>query len=154
MCKPANFLYSRSLEIKAPADKIFPLINDFKEWVKWSPYEKKDLNMSKEFSGSQSGVGAKYAWSGKKSGVGKMEIVESASPIKINIKLSFTKPMKAENDALFMLESLGETTKVTWTMSGQQPMIARFIGMFINMDKLIAKDFEAGLKNLAAEVEA
>ena len=28
--------------IKAPPEKIFPLINDFHQWVTWSPYEDKD----------------------------------------------------------------------------------------------------------------
>ena len=37
--KPDTMHYQRSASIKAPPEKIFPLINDFHRWGTWSPYE-------------------------------------------------------------------------------------------------------------------
>ncbi len=40
--RPNSFRIERSIDIHAPADKIFPLINDYKHWGAWSPYENVD----------------------------------------------------------------------------------------------------------------
>ncbi len=56
--KPDSFSVQRALNIKAPPDKIFALINDLHGWGAWSPYEKKDPAMKRTFSGAASGKGA------------------------------------------------------------------------------------------------
>jgi hypothetical protein len=79
--KPDTFRIARSTRIQAPPDKVFALINDFHRWQAWSPYEKKDPDMKREFSGSPSGPGAAYAWDGDRNiGAGQMRIVESCRP--------------------------------------------------------------------------
>ena len=35
--KPDIFHIQRSINIQAPAEKIFPLINDFHNWPQWEP---------------------------------------------------------------------------------------------------------------------
>lgn len=83
-----------------------------------------------------------------------MEILESAPPTMLRIKLDFSKPMKAQNETVFTLQSTGEMTKVTWTMTGVETLPSRIFGLFVNLDKMIGKDFEAGLQNLKEIVEA
>ena len=56
--KPDTFSVQRAIAIKAPPEKIFPLINDFHQWVTWSPYENKDPAMKRSYSGAASGKGA------------------------------------------------------------------------------------------------
>ena len=56
--KPDTFRVERAASIKAPPEKIFPLINDFHRWQSWSPYEVKDPAMQRTFSGAHSGKGA------------------------------------------------------------------------------------------------
>src|SRR5690242_498520 len=53
--RPDAMHIERSASIHAPADAIFPLINDFHSWTTWSPYEKKDPAMTRTFSGAPSG---------------------------------------------------------------------------------------------------
>ena len=62
--KPDAFRVERSASVKAPPERIFPLINDFKLWESWSPYEKKDPAMKRNFGAATSGKGAAYAWEG------------------------------------------------------------------------------------------
>ena len=38
-------------------------------------------------------------------------------------------------------------------MSGPAPYITKLMGIFVSMDKMIGKDFEAGLTNLKAAAE-
>ena len=110
--------------------------------------------MKRTLSGEPSGKGAVYAWEGNsKAGEGRMEIIESTSTSRVVIKLDFLKPFEAHNTAEFTLQPQGDTTSVTWTMHGPAPFIAKLMGLFFSMDKMIGKDFEAGLNNLKTSAE-
>ncbi|CAN7261091.1 SRPBCC family protein [Mesorhizobium amorphae] len=152
--RPNDFVVSRSASIKAPAEAIFPLINDFRRWSSWSPYEKLDPDMKRTLSGAESGKGAAYAWAGNsKAGVGRMEITNSVPSSLVALKLDFEKPFRANNTVDFTLTPSGEDTTVTWAMRGGRPFIAKLMGLFMNFDTLIGRDFEAGLANLKRAVE-
>lgn len=152
--RPNDFVVSRSASIKAPAEAIFPLINDFRRWPNWSPYEKLDPDMKRTLSGAESGKGAAYAWQGNsKAGVGRMEITNSVPSSLVALKLDFEKPFRANNIVDFTLTPSGEDTTVTWAMRGGRPFIAKLMGLFMNFDTLIGRDFEAGLANLKRAVE-
>jgi len=151
----ATFTVKRSLDIRAPAERLFPQIADFHAWAAWSPYEKRDPAMKRTYSGPASGVGAVYEWDGNKNvGQGRMQVLEAAAPSKLRLDLRFMKPFKAHNTAEFTLEPRGDSTTVTWAMYGPLTFMSRVIGLFINMDKMIGRDFEAGLQNLKALAEA
>jgi hypothetical protein len=101
-----------------------------------------------------SGKGAQYAWEGNKEvGQGRMEIAESVPPSKVAIKLDFVRPFEAHNTVEFTLDPKGDATNVTWAMQGDTPYLAKIIHVFIDMDKMVGKDFEAGLANLKTLAE-
>jgi uncharacterized protein YndB with AHSA1/START domain len=152
--KPDTFRIERSASLKAPPERIFALINDFHNWGAWSPWEKMDPNLKRTFSGQPSGTGSIYEWEGnKKVGQGRMEIKESSPSRKIIIQLDFLKPFEAYNTAEFTLDPVGDSTNVNWAMHGRQPFMFKVMKVFMNMDKLVGKDFEAGLANLKAQTE-
>jgi hypothetical protein len=151
--KPDSFRVQRVALINAPSDKVFPLIDDFKAWPAWSPYEKKDPAMKRSFGAVTAGKGATYAWEGDKNvGQGSMEIVESG-PRKVLIKLDFLKPFEAHNMGEFILEPKGDSTAVTWAIYGPSPYMSKVIGTFMNIDDMIGRDFEKGLADLKATAE-
>lgn len=153
--RPDNFSVQRTTSIKAPPEKIFPLINDFHRWTAWSPWEKMDPEMKRTYSGAASGKGAVYAWQGNsKVGEGRMEISDTSPPSKVTIKLDFVKPFEAHNTAEFLLEPKGDSTSVTWKMYGPSPYFAKVMGIFVSMDEMIGKDFETGLANLKTVAES
>ena len=152
--QPDTFRIQRATSIKAPPEKIFAVLNDFMRWEAWSPWEKKDLAMKRTFSAVTSGKGAVYAWEGNSDvGQGRMEIAESVAPSKVAIKLDFVKPFETHNMVEFTLEPKGDSTNVTWAMQGPMPYISKLITVFVNMDSMVGKDFEAGLANLKAVAE-
>lgn len=152
--KPDTFEVRRTASIAAPPDKIFPLINEFDRWSAWSPWEKKDPAMKRTRSGTDSGKGAVYAWDGNGDvGKGRMEITDAAPPSKVTIKLDFEKPFEAHNVVDFMLSPKGDTTDVTWTMRGPAPFFSKVMQVFVDMDNMVGRDFEAGLANLKALAE-
>lgn len=147
--KPDTFAVRRAITVKAPPEKIFPLIDDFHQWGSWSPYEHKDPAMKRTYSGTASGVGAVYAWEGNKNvGKGRMEILDAAAPSKIAIKLDFFTPFEAHNTAEFTMLPQDDATRLTWLMHGPAPLMSRVMQVFINMDNMVGKDFEIGLANL------
>ena len=147
--KPATFRVERAIDVKAPPEKLFPLINDFHQWVSWSPYENKDPAMKRSYSGTESGNGAVYGWEGNSNvGAGRMEILEESAPSKILIKLDFFKPFEGHNTAEFTMLPQGDATHLSWVMRGPAPFISKLMQVFMNLDHMIGKDFEVGLANL------
>ena len=152
--KPDTFRVQRTAAIKAPPEKIFPLIQDFKAWTAWSPYENKDPAMKRTFGAITAGKGATYAWEGDSNvGAGNMEITDAPSPSKVTLNLNMTKPIEAHNVVDFTLMPAGDATTVTWAMRGEVPYFAKIIHVFLDMDRMVGKDFEAGLNNLKAAAE-
>jgi len=153
LTKPDVFRVQRAAAMQAPPERIFSLINDFHQWGNWSPWEHRDPAMKRTFSGNESGKGAVYAWDGNKNvGAGRMEILDAVLP-KIVIKLDFIKPFEGHNTAEFTMLPRGGATDVTWTMYGATPLLGKVMHVFINMDRMIGKDFETGLANLKKAVE-
>ena len=151
--KPNTFQLQRSALIAAPAEEIRPLIEDFRRWPQWSPWEKLDPELKRNHSGADQGVGAVYAWEGNgKAGAGRMEITGSA-PEATTIALDFLKPFKASNIAEFVYTPEAGGTRLTWVMRGPQPFIGKLMHTLFNMDKLVGKDFESGLAALKAAAE-
>jgi hypothetical protein len=149
--RPDTFRVERLLSIKAPAEKIFPLINDFREWEPWSPWEKVDPAVKRTYSGAASGEGAVYEWSGNKNiGQGRLEIVESLPPSKVKLKIDFIEPFEAHNMIEFTLVPQGDSTLVTQAMYGPSPFISRLMGIFCSMNKMVGQKYEEGLANLKA----
>lgn len=147
--KPDTFRVQRSLAVKAPADAIYRQVADFHRWTAWSPYEARDPAMKRTFGGTAEGRGATYAWDGNNNvGAGHMEILEASTPSKIRIKLDFERPFEGHNTAEFTFMPQGDATLVRWAMSGPAPFLSKVMQVFINMDSMIGKDFEAGLARL------
>lgn len=155
----AEFEVVRQVVITAEPSRIHGLIDDFHQWVKWSPWEDLDPNLQRSYTGPESGVGAHYSWNGnRKAGSGSMEITSSADR-EIDLRLIFEKPWKATNQVVFELnpvESADGTpqTAVVWRMAGQQQGFMGLLSKVIPMDRLVGKDFEKGLARLKEVVEA
>lgn len=152
--RPADFRVERSVSIQASADRIYPLINDLREFNRWNPYARKDPAMKSVFRGPTSGAGAAYDFHGNKDvGKGSIEIVNSSAPDHVTMKLDMIEPFEGHNIVEFSLIPRDGATDVTWAMHGPSPFISRLIGLFFNMDRMIGSDFETGLATLKAMAE-
>lgn len=158
----AAFELTRSVDVDAPPERVHALIADFRNWLVWSPWEGADENLQREYSGPDSGVGARYAWNGnKKAGSGSMVIVDD-KPDRVEIDLTFTEPMAAQNKAVFSLlaggdgatagTAAGDSTRVLWIMTGTRNTLMSIAGALF-FDRMLGKDFERGLASLKAAAE-
>jgi hypothetical protein len=153
--QPSEFRITRRAIISAPAPAVFAQVNDFHKWEAWSPWEQIDPGLKRTYEGAPAGTGAAYSWAGNNQvGEGRMTITESRPSDLIRIKLEFLKPFAATHTAEFTFKPESDQTAVTWSMAGANKFIARGIGLFMNMDKMIGGQFERGLAELKSVVEA
>jgi uncharacterized protein YndB with AHSA1/START domain len=155
--KPDTFAIQRTATIRAPAETIFPLIDDLRAQSAWSPFEK-DPAMKRTHSGAAAGKGAVYEWDGNRQvGRGRIEIVESKPSSSILLKLDMFTPFEAHNMVEFTLTPNGSgtdvATDVTWAMQGRQPYMAKVFSTIVNCDRMVGGQFEEGLAKLKALVE-
>jgi carbon monoxide dehydrogenase subunit G len=149
----------RKLDVAAPADVVFAVLNDLRQFsgvlvMFGSTLEKNDPNMQNTFEGPAAGVGQSWAWSGKKAGQGSLTIESSVPGQKVTMKLVFVKPMASTASVVLTLAPNPNGSSVTWSMAGEHIVISKVIGMFMNMDKMLANDIDKGLVELKTVAEA
>jgi len=145
---PAQLKLEESETMEAPPNMIYNMVNDFKTWESWSPWQKMDPNAVNTYSEKTSGVGATWSWKGdpKSVGEGTQKIVESIKGEKIRTSLEFGGfDGLAYSDWNFAND--GDKTKVTWTFEGAQtPFYLRPFNLL--MKGSLKKTYKEGLANL------
>lgn len=153
--RPSTFKIERSTTVSAPADVVYGLVADFHKVGTWSPFLKPDPVRQDTYAGTPATVGHSVAWaSSDGSSEGKMTIVALNPPAQLQLQLDFVKPFEAVNETVFRFEPAGNGTQVTWVMSGQNGFLSKAFSVFMDMDKLVGSDFEAGLATLKNLSEA
>ncbi len=155
--RPEDYLIKRDISISANPEIIFPFLVNAKSADSWMPWKEHDPQVKNTYSGPEEGVGSTSHWeSPGQMGTGKAEVVEAILNKSVKTKITYTKPMVMNQDSEFILNPEGDSTKMTWTVTGKQPFFARLMCtlMFMNMDKYVGGMFEQGLAKLKAIVEA
>ncbi len=155
--QPAGYRVSRSAEMAATPEAIFPHMNSLKKFDAWSPWAKLDPNAVMTYEGPDDGKGAIGKWKGNEEvGEGSMTIVGSTPPSDVKMQLDFIAPFPATADVAFSLKPAGDKTKVTWAMTGEHNFIMRAMCILMqhDVDQMIGEKYEEGLANLKKIVEA
>jgi len=155
MLLPRKVHVERKVTIGAPQGTVFALVDGFRPFPKWSPWQQLDPNMKVTLEGPDFGVGAKQSWTGdpKTVGTGTQEVIEAKAPELVVWKLDFAGQGPAEG-RMTLSQAAAGGTDVVWGLDcdmGAGP-IGRYFGLV--MDKMIGKDFEKGLANLKGVAEA
>jgi hypothetical protein len=152
--RPATYHVERSTTISAAPEAVYGHVADFHKWHGWSPWDKLDPQMKTTFDGTQGTVGASYAWVGNDQvGEGKMTVLSVDPNKRFEINLQFIKPFESSAKNSFSFDAAGKETKVTWHMDGTNNFVSKAMCMFMDMDKMIGKDFEKGLADLKKVAE-
>lgn len=151
--KPDTFRVERSLRIQAPPERLHAMINDLRTFNTWNPYERKDPAIKGSYGPTTVGPGARYGWESNEVGTGSLAILETVPASKVTMALDFVKPFEAHNQAEFTLQPEQGGTRVTWAMHGPVPYLGKVMHVFINVDRMVGTDFEAGLANLKSLAE-
>jgi len=146
---------SRSSVIAAPPEAVFKVVNDFSQWLSWSPWSKVDPQMKTRLEGPTQGVGAMFHWDGNmECGSGTSNLTASKPNEFVHMQIDMTRPMAGSTDVQFTFAPEGTGTKVTWAMQSKKPFIGKVVGMFMDCEKMCGDQFSEGLDNLARIVTA
>ncbi len=154
--KPSEYLIKRDVMINAKPDAIFPFLISMKNADKWMPWKEQDPKVQNTYSGPEEGIGSISSWNSPgQMGTGKAEVIGVIPNQSVKTKITYTKPMEMNQDSEFVLTPMGDATKMTWAVTGNQPFFARLMCtlMFMNMDKYVGRMFEKGLNKLKMTVE-
>ena len=147
-----EFRAVRSTVIKAPAEKVYALVADPREWKRWTVWNQRDPAMTITYSGPATGAGAGWAWQSKTEGDGKMTFTAADPGKRVAYELFFPDFGTTSTGAI-ELTAEGSGTKVSWSMNGNMGSNPLFRWMALFGDKMVGPDFEAGLANLKAIAE-
>ena len=151
---PREVEVQRSTAIDAPPDTVFALVNSMQQTEKWSPWLERDPDVKLEYSGPETGVGNKLAWSSDNDQVGTGTQVITASEPNARVETALDFGPMGTADAWFDLQEKAGATEITWgfrTDLGMNP-VARWMGL--GFDTWIGADYEKGLAKLKAVAEA
>ena len=144
---PNSFNVEKSIVINKPITEVMSRIANLKDYALWNPWQQSDPTATNSITGTPGTPGHKYAWEGKKVGVGALTL-NQMDDRNIHFDLEFFKPWKSKAKDNWHFEPIGSNeTKVTWQNSGQLPWpVARMMGPMIS--KGLNKQFVEGLNNL------
>ncbi len=151
---PKNVNVTRELSMKAQPAHVFNLIQDLKEWDKWSSWARNDTSMVITYPGKSMGVGALNKWTSDEQGAGSQEIIEMEKNKRLKTRLAFD-GWEGYSYGEFNIVPDGKETKVSWSMSGDKdfPFLQRGMMMLMGFKGSIKKNYDESLRNLRTIVE-
>ena len=153
---PDSFTVEREIVINKPVGMVFNELKFLKKHKAWDPWVKKDPNLKSDFKGDDGTVGFIASWSGNEEvGVGEQEITNIVEGAKIETELRFKEPFENKGVATFSTNPVSENeTKVTWVMTGDSKFPMNIMCLFMSMDDMLGKEFEAGLSSMKQHFES
>jgi Polyketide cyclase / dehydrase and lipid transport len=151
---PKSYSIEKSIVINKSPLEVMGKVSDLNYYSKWNPWQQSDPSATNTITGAPGTQGHKYAWQGKKVGVGSLTLLDKDAQ-HIHFQLEFFKPFKSKAKDNWLFESWGDgnQTKVTWQNSGGFPWpMASLMGPMIL--KGLNTQFEKGLSNLKTMCEA
>lgn len=152
---PDRVHVERSTTINAPAAAAYAVLSGFERFNEWSPWYPLDPDAEYSLSEPGHGVGASFTWHSEKPGVGSgtQQIIEAVENRQVLVKLDFGPQGTAL--ASYLLEPVGDrSTRITWAMDTDfgYDLVGRYVGL--TFDTWVGGDYERGLANLKALLEA
>lgn len=152
--RPSTLHIERSATYAAAPQDVYAYTNDFKRFLEWNPWTELEPDAKVTLSDPPAGVGASYAWQGDETGSGRMTITESVPNEKVVSDLAFVEPFEAEARITMAMTPDGDKTRLVWAYDAELGFPEKAMGLLVDMDAMLGKDFEKGLSNLGPKVEA
>lgn len=128
--RPAAYHVERTLEIAAPADRVFAALADLKGFA-----------------------AVLFLFGEPWDGAGELTLVESVAGRKVAFQLVLVKPMASTVRYTISVAAAPAGASVTWAMDGSHNLLGKTMGLFMNMDRALGGDIEKGLARLKAASE-
>ncbi len=151
-----DYKIEREVVINKPKQEVFDYIKYLKNQNNFSKWAQMDLNMKKEFRGTDGTVGFVSAWDSENKDVGKgeQEIKGIKEGERVDYEIRFIKPFESTSSAYMTTEAVNSSqTKVKWVFFGNMPYPMNLMQVIMDMDNAVGSDLQTGLNNLKAILE-
>ena len=150
-----DFKFEREVTINRSHSEVFAYLKSLNNFQNWNPFFRKDPNTKIATRGQDTQIGFVTSWVGNREvGIGEQEIMRIIEGKQIDFELRFTKPFAATNQVYFAAEPVGQSqTRVRWGISGKSPFPMNLLGLILNSEKIIGKEFDWGLNKLKSILE-
>jgi effector-binding domain-containing protein len=153
---PSQIKVERSIAIKASSvEDLQHKLADLKFFHdKWSPWTRRDPNMKTTYAGVCCEPGSSYSWESEKDSVGK-GIMTFNKFIADSVLMTLNFDNTGDTKVYYITKANDSgTISVNWGMVFDIGFFGRAPMLFMNMDKMIGPDYEAGLKTLKTVIES
>ncbi|MBP8087076.1 MAG: SRPBCC family protein, partial [Saprospiraceae bacterium] len=151
---PKSFDVNRTAIIPGSPEQVWPYVSSLKNMQLWSPWAEKDTAMVVEYTGTDGTVGSMSNWSSSKVGKGSQTIIKLEPTSYAETEVNILGLLGAKFTGYVSVKDTTGGSAVTWGMKGENGFMGRFMGSIMNMDKMMAPDFERGLTKLTELVAA
>jgi len=151
-----EYSVERDIIISKPKGIVFDYLKRLKNQDNFSKWALMDPNMKKEYRGIDGTPGFVSAWDSTEKNVGKgeQEIKRITEGDRIDYEIRFIKPFAGVANAYLKTTSLpNNRTMVAWGFDSSMKYPMNLMLLFMNMEKMVGKDFETGLLNLKTLLE-
>lgn len=141
---PQTYRVQKTITINASEMIVQPLVSDFSQWYKWSPWQQIDPTIIFYQGKPSTGVGAYQTWDGKW-GTGEMTIT-AISDEKIVFNVLFAQEHIVNSQISFVKDE--EAITVTWQIKGvaTTPFISGYLAILTK--NILSNAVSQGLINL------
>lgn len=142
--------FEKSTAIKAPVEKVWQNTNTLRAMDSWSPWQEKDPNVKKVWSGSTGQPGEQQCWEGNDAvGKGCIKVLKVDSVAKrIDIEMKFLTPYQSEAMEYVIVQPNGSGSKVIWGFTSEIPFPFSPMKLFMDLEDQVGPDFTSGLQKL------
>ena len=150
--RPAFFTVRRSITIDAPAQRVFDLLQDLRQWERWSAWPLFSPAIDRSFNRHAAGWGAGFTWHDKRRHArGAVDIVALTAPTKLVLELGMPGSDDVPQLFEFTLRPVhAGATEVQWVFRGPAPLRLRLAGVWRSLDKRFGNLLSADLERLRA----
>lgn len=107
---PGRVEVTRSVEVQATPEAVFPFLNDLEAWAEWTPW----AEVESRIEGVAVGVGARRVWDDVGMGAGSLTLVESEPPWRVSYLVE-VEDGTLEFAGTISVEAGPEASLVSWT---------------------------------------
>ena len=146
---PGTVEVTRSVEIAAPPEQVFPYLNRLGAWTGWTPWG----DVESRLEGPAAGAGARRVWDDPRFGSGSISITGSRSPVSVDYAVEVEGGTLRFNGN-FTVERRPTGSLVTWTERadlGWNPLMG---WTALNMEKTQGAQLQESLERLRRLAEA
>jgi len=153
--RPTGYRVARSVAVQAAPDSVYRVLEDLRQFPRWSPWDARDPLLQRTFDGPARGPGARLRWVGNpQTGSGIMTISVATPPSHLRYLMVLERPWQATIENDLRITTAAQGSNVTWTISGELGFWAKLFTLFDDPEQRVGNDLESGLAKLKALVES